>query len=177
MRTEVLPYTVALSHRRAAAPMIRLSQLREWAPLFLRLALGTVFMAHGWDKLTGPLGTPEGFNIEGWGWPYPVFWAWAVALVETFGGLMVIVGLFTRIAAVLIAMVMLFAILKVRLSLGFIDGFEFEFSLLMIAIALALAGPGRFSVDRGVLGRTAASWTGTRVEREAQETEAQESEA
>lgn len=132
----------------------------------MRLALGTVFMAHGWDKLTGPLGTPEGFNIEAWGWPYPVFWAWGVALVETFGGLMVIVGLFTRVAAILIALVMLFAILKVRLSLGFIDGFEFEFSLLMLAIALALAGPGRLSVDRDVLRRGPARRTPDRIESE-----------
>lgn len=145
---------------------LRLPYLREWAPLFLRLALGTVFMAHGWDKLTGPLGTPEGFNIQSWGWPYPVFWAWAVALVETFGGLMVIVGLFTRVAAILIGLVMLFAILKVRLSMGFVDGFEFEFSLLMIAIALALAGPGRLSVDDGVLGRAGSVSGGARSESE-----------
>lgn len=124
----------------------------EWAPLALRLALGAVFMAHGWSKLSGPLGTPEGFNIEAWGWPLPVFWAWLVAIVETFGGLCLVVGLFTRFAAVLVACVMIVAIWKVRLSRGFVGGFELEYTLLMGAIALALAGGGRLSVDREVLG-------------------------
>jgi putative oxidoreductase len=124
----------------------------EWGPIALRFALGTVFMAHGWGKITGPVGTPEGFNIEGWGWPAPLFWAWAVALVETFGGLCVVVGLLTRLSAFLIACVMAVAILQVRLQQGFVGGFEFEFTLLMVAIALVLAGPGRLSVDRDILG-------------------------
>ena len=126
--------------------------LPEWGTIPLRLALGLIFMAHGWAKLTGPLGTPEGFNVDSLGWPYPVFWAWVVALVETFGGLLVIVGLFTRVAAFLIACVMVVAILKVKLALRFVGGFEFDFALLMIAFALVITGAGRLSVDRDVLG-------------------------
>ncbi len=126
--------------------------LPDWGPLFLRLALGTVFIAHGWAKLGTPLGTPEGFNIESWNWPYPVFWAWVVALVEAFGGLLIVVGLLTRLAALLIGSVMAVAIIKIKAEQGFIDGFEFEFSLLMIAVALVFTGGGRLSVDRDVLG-------------------------
>jgi len=126
--------------------------LPDWGPIALRFALGTVFMAHGWAKISGPLGTSEGFNIERWGWAYPVLWAWLVALVEFFGGLLVIVGLFTRIAAALIGCVMVLAILKVKLNRGFMGGFEFEFALLMIALSLVLTGGGRLSVDRDVLG-------------------------
>lgn len=134
----------------------------EWGSVTLRLALGAVFMAHGWAKLTGPLGTPDGFNIEAWGWPLPLFWAWLVALVEAFGGLLVIVGLFTRTAAALIACVMVIAILKVRLTRGFVGGFEFEFTLLMAAVSLVLAGPGGFSVDRDILGWGARTESGER---------------
>ena len=126
-----------------------------WGPVALRLALGTVFMAHGGAKLADPLGSPEGLTIASWGWAYPVFWAWAVALVETFGGLLVIVGLFTRTAAALIAVVMIVAILKVRLERGLVGGFEFELALLAIAIALVLTDAGRFSVDWDVLDRGA----------------------
>ena len=126
--------------------------LPGWGPLFLRLALGTVFMAHGWAKLGTPLGTPEGFNIESWNWPYPVFWAWVVALVEAFGGLLMVVGFLTRLAALLIGSVMAVAIIKMKAEQGLIDGFEFEFSLLMIAVALVFTGGGRLSVDRDVLG-------------------------
>lgn len=126
--------------------------LPDWGPIFLRLALGTVFVAHGWAKLGTPLGTPEGFNIEGWNWPYPVFWAWVVALVETIGGLLIVVGFLTRLAALLIAAVMAVAIVKLKAEQGFIGGFEFEFSLMMIAVALFFTGGGRLSVDRDVLG-------------------------
>lgn len=126
---------------------------RSWSPIALRLGLGTVVMAYGWDHLNGPLGTPAGFNIESWGWPYPVFWAWAVALVEVFGGLLIIIGLFTRRAATLIACVLLVAILKVKTASSLVGGFELEFSLLMIAVALMLSGPGRLSVDVDVLGK------------------------
>ncbi|UCF21285.1 MAG: DoxX family protein [Gemmatimonadota bacterium] len=124
----------------------------EWAAIALRVALGAVFMTHGWDKLTGPLGTPLGFNIESWGWPYPVVWAWGVALIEFFGGLLIIVGLLTRFAAAFIAGVMGVAILKVKFASGFVGGFELDFALLMIAIALVFCGGGRVSVDRDVLG-------------------------
>lgn len=124
----------------------------RWAPVLLRLALGCVFMAHGWEKLTGPLGTAEGFNIESWGWSNPTAWAWAVALVETSGGLLIIVGLFTRIAAAALAVLMVVATLKVRLAEGFIGGFELEFTLLMVALALMVTGGGKLSVDRDVLG-------------------------
>ncbi len=131
--------------------------LPDWGPIAVRFALGTVFMAHGWGKLSGPLGTAEGFNIEAWGWPFSPFWAWLVALVETFGGLLLIVGLFTRVAAALISGVMVMAILKVRRARGFVGGFEFEFMLLMAALSLVLSGPGRLSIDRDVLGWGTAS--------------------
>jgi len=124
----------------------------EWGGFLLRLALGTVFIAHGWTKLNGPLGTPEGFNIEAWGWPYPVLWAWVVAVVETLGGLLILVGLFTRFAAALIACVMATAIINVKLPAGFVGGFEIDFVLLLIALSLVVGGAGRISVDRDVLG-------------------------
>lgn len=118
----------------------------------MRMALGSVFMAHGWDKLQGPLGTEAGFNIESWGWPYPVFWAWAVAIVEFFGGLFVVVGLLTRFAAVFIACVMAVVIQRIKVQQGLVGGFEFEFTLLMVAVVLVLTGGGKFSVDYEVLG-------------------------
>lgn len=124
----------------------------DWGALPIRLALGIIFASHGWEKLNGPLGTPEGFNIESWGWPYPVFWAWLVALVEFVGGIFVAVGLLTRVAAAFIGSVLVVALLKGRLASGLLGGFELEFSLLMMALALLLTGGGRISVDRDVLG-------------------------
>ncbi len=124
----------------------------DWGPLFLRLAAGAVFMAHGWQKMGGPLGTPEGFNIESWGWPHSAAWAFAVASVEFFGGLLVVCGLLTRLAALCVAGVMVMAIIKVKLDQGFVDGFEFEFTLLMVALCLVVTGGGRLSIDYEILG-------------------------
>ena len=89
---------------------------------------------------------------KAWGWPYPVLWAWVVAVVETLGGLLILVGLLTRFAAALIACVMATAIINVKLPVGFIGGFELDFVLLLIALSLVVGGAGRISVDRDVLG-------------------------
>lgn len=143
---------MAREAERGKVRLVLTRALPDWGPIFLRLALGTVFMAHGWAKLGTPLGAPDGFNIDDWNWPYPVFWAWVVALVETFGGLLIVVGLFTRVAALLIGTVMALAIIKIRGVQGFVGGFELEFSLLMVALALVFTGGGRLSIDRDVLG-------------------------
>jgi putative oxidoreductase len=125
---------------------------QEWGPIPLRLALGTIIMAHGWAGLNRPPGAPGNFDSEWWGWLYPTLWAWVVVLVQTFGGLLIVVGLLTRIAAVLVALVIAVAIFRTRLALGFVGGFEFHVALLSIAVSLIVTGAGRLSVDRDVLG-------------------------
>jgi uncharacterized membrane protein YphA (DoxX/SURF4 family) len=124
----------------------------DWGPVLLRLALGMILAAHGWEKLHGPLGTPEGFNIESWGWPYPLLWAYVVAIVEFFGGLLLVVGLFARFAATFVICVIVVAITKVTLTTGFIGGFELELALLAIAVSLVFTGAGALSIDRDILG-------------------------
>jgi putative oxidoreductase len=124
----------------------------------LRLVVGAVFIAHGAQKLFvfGMDGVIGGFTQMGV--PLPSVTGPLVALVEFFGGIALVVGLLTRLAALGLAINMLGAILLVRLGGGFFapKGFEFELTLLAGALALALAGAGDFSIDRAIAVRRGA---------------------
>jgi putative oxidoreductase len=72
------------------------------------------------------------------------------AMVETFGGLFVFIGLLTRVSSVLIAITMFVAMVLVHLPNGFFlqdRGIEFTLVLFSMATALALTGPGALSAD------------------------------
>lgn len=117
---------------------------KKYATLVLRIALGIVFIAHGWGKVTGIEGTAAFFGDVGI--PLSSFFAYVVAAVEFGGGILVLLGLFTRVAAALIGIVMIVAIFTVKLSDGFLGGYELDFTLLCVAIALMLLGNGPVSL-------------------------------
>ncbi|MFO7768032.1 MAG: DoxX family protein [bacterium] len=123
----------------------------EKSMLLLRLGIGVVFIVHGAQKLFGLFG---GGGISGTsdffsqiGIPLPGLMAAVVAIVEFFGGLLLLLGFMTQIAALLISVVMIVAILKVKLGGGFIGGWEFDWMLLTAALTLALHGPGEASLE------------------------------
>ncbi len=131
-----------------------LSRYSEWSALFLRIAVGVIFIAHGRQKLFGGL-TGFGQYLESLGVPLPHVFAIIVALVEFLGGIALLLGLFTRWAALLLAINMLVAILRVHLPYGLTGtgGFEFPLALLAAALSLAVTGPQRLSIERSVLKR------------------------
>jgi len=121
----------------------------HWSPLFLRLAVGAVFFAHGAQKLFGMFG---GSGLNGFagtmgrmGLKPALAWAILVALVEFLGGIALVFGFLTRLWALLLGIVMVVAILGVHLSGGF---FSFEFPLVLLAgcLSLLLSGGGRAAV-------------------------------
>ena len=129
----------------------------DYAPTLLRLMLAVVFIAHGYQKLfvMGISGVTAMF--QSFGIPLPSLSAWIVALVEFFGGILLLIGFLTRYAATLIAIVMLVAILAVKLPIGLIGngmcGAELDLGLLAGAIALMLLGPGKLSLEKAWLKR------------------------
>lgn len=124
--------------------------------LLARVALGGTFVAHGVQKvaLQGVPATQEGFAAMGA--PVPDVTGPLVAGIEIVAGVLVVLGLGTRVAALLLAATSVGAIVLVHGSSGFFaadGGWEFVGVLAALGVALALTGPGRLSVDALVVGR------------------------
>lgn len=126
---------------------------RTWTTLPLRLALGIIFIAHGAQKVFGVWGgkglsafasgqAPMGLR-PAW------FWLGAAAVAELVGGILVLLGLLTRLGGLLIAIVMLVAMFGVHWGTFFLNdkGIEYTVALLGMALALVISGGGRASVD------------------------------
>ncbi len=131
-----------------------------WFTLPIRLALAAVMIAHGSQKVLGTFGGPGFTNFVAGNTPFSFmrptwFWLGAAAFSEFVGGILVLLGLLTRVGAFFIACVMLTAIIGVHLPGGFFGankGYEYPMSLLAMAIALLIAGGGQASVDRALTG-------------------------
>lgn len=114
--------------------------------LVLRLALGLIFIVHGWPKIRN-LSMTAG-HFESMGFRPGNLWGTVVALVEFFGGLAVFFGLYTAIGAFGIACVMFIALLwKMQRGQGLVGGYELDLILLAAAIALTFLGSGIWSLD------------------------------
>ncbi len=115
---------------------------RNYALFVLRLFVGIVFLTHGALKLFGGLDIFAGY-LARHGVPMAGLMAPAVAGIEFFGGLGILLGTGTRMAALLLTGVMVVAMLTVTLTVGFAGGYDFNLALMGGLLCLLLAGPGK----------------------------------
>jgi putative oxidoreductase len=137
----------------------------DWVVGIARIVLGIIFFAHGAQKLLGWFGGPglaSSMRTFTEHLRLPSTLAFLVIAGEFFGGMGLIVGLFSRIAALVIALTMVGAIATVHFRFGLFlnwfgtqPGHGIEFHLLAIALALVVVvkGAGAFSLDRLVHGQ------------------------
>jgi len=124
-----------------------------WATIPIRLALGAVMIGHGAQKVLGSFGGPgfEKFvsNPTPFGFMKPTWlWLGAAALSELVGGVLIVLGLLTRVGAFSVACVMLTAVVGVHWGKFFSpQGMEYPLSLLGMALGLLISGGGMASVD------------------------------
>lgn len=128
----------------------------SWAPLPLRLLMAAVFIAHGAGKVFGTFGGPglKAFTMADTPFPFmKPAWLWlgAAAFSELLGGVLLLLGLLTRVGAFLIFCTMLTAVIGVHWP-GFFapKGIEYPLTLLAICVALMITGGGAASIDKNL---------------------------
>jgi putative oxidoreductase len=134
----------------------------DWVMTIMRVVLGIVFFAHGAQKMLGWYGGygfsgTMGFFTKTLGIPTPL--AFLAICAEFFGGLGLILGLLSRIAALGIGVNMLVAIAMFHRHFGFFanwfgnqkgEGYEFHLLVLAIVLAIIVRGAGALSLDRAI---------------------------
>lgn len=120
-----------------------MNALTPYAALFMRLAVGGVFLAHGITKFQNGIGATAGM-LANIGFPFSTMFAVILMTVETVGAICVLLGILTRAWAAAMAVVMIVAILAVKLPRG--GNFELEALLLAGAVTLVALGDGPLSI-------------------------------
>jgi putative oxidoreductase len=128
-----------------------LNSLQPLSFLLLRLALGIIFFVYGYPKLTHANGTMQTMFVQH---GLPAQLVYVSGVLETFGGLLLILGLFARGAALLLAIEMCVATLKVHMMHGVMGLHDYQFPLVLAVACFTLAtvGAGSVSVDSLLLG-------------------------
>ncbi|WKA58534.1 DoxX family protein [Planococcus shenhongbingii] len=122
--------------------------------LIIRVVIGLLFAAHGAQKLFGWFGGHGLAGTAGWmeslGLKPGKTMALTAGLSELIGGLLLVIGFLTPLAALLIAGTMVMAIVKVHLPNGLwstANGYEYNLVILAVVIGLALTGAGQYALD------------------------------
>jgi len=126
--------------------MKSLNALQPLGLLVLRASLGIIFFSHGYPKLAHSGAGMQGFFVQH---GLPGYFVYVAGVLEVFGGILLVLGLFTRGAALLLALEMGVAIWKVHSAGGIyvVHDYEFPLALLAGSLALATVGAGLVSLD------------------------------
>ena len=139
-------------------------QVLDLVPLLVRIALAVVFIYHGYGKVFQ--GGHEGIAqlMASKGAPLPEVLGWLAGLTEFGGGILIGVGLLSRVWALGLVVVMIVAVATVHAPNGFDlrnQGYEYNFTLGLCALAILIGGPGAFSLDRLIRSRKSKPPTAT----------------
>jgi len=142
----------AISRERLYLPAVAdlYASLAPLADPLVRIALGLILIPHGFGKVFGADAVPASRNFVMFGWAYPLAWAYFIGVLEFFGGILLAVGLFTRVIAAAFfieMMVISFAVLYPNWSWGH-RGMEYALFMGIVAFAIFIRGGGRYSLDR-----------------------------
>lgn len=133
-----------------------MSNIREAALLIARILLGVILFAHGWDKfqitgLEGISGYFESIGVPAAGVAAPV-----VGAIEIIGGILLILGLFTRITGIVVALLMLGAAVFAHIEYGIFvadGGWELVGAIGAGFLTFAAVGAGKWSIDHLIAAR------------------------
>jgi putative oxidoreductase len=152
-----------VERNRLAAPWLS-RVYREWlsriddklaplAPTLVRISLGVIIFPHGFAKLFLDDAVPTARNFVAFGWAYPLAWSYFIGVTETLAGILLVIGLFTRVAAMglfIEMMVISFAVLYPSWSWGR-RGMEYALFMGLIALSIFMQGGGRYAADNLLL--------------------------
>lgn len=122
---------------------------QDLAATMVRVFLGMAFLIHGSTKFQNGIENTVGF-FESLG--LPGFFAYAVAFIELIGGIAMIAGFGTRIVGFLFSLILIGAIVKVKISAGFLGngqmaGYELDLALLVLSIYLVITNRSAYAVE------------------------------
>lgn len=110
--------------------------------LFLvRLGIAIIMIYAGFGKLSNVAGTSGFFGSIG----LSVFWVYVVGIIELVGGVAMLLGVFTRVAGILFAIIMVVAIILVKSNMGF-QAAQIDVMLFFASLGVAFTGPGTWSL-------------------------------
>jgi len=120
-----------------------------WGLLVLRLVVGIIFIVHGWPKMTNARALAQAFGQPSAGM---IAFLTAQGIVETVGGVAMILGLWVQVVAIIFGVIMLGAIglkttmMKTGFTAQQATGWEFDLALLAASVVQLLAGAGTLSL-------------------------------
>jgi len=116
--------------------------------LVLRIGIGIIFLAHGTQKVFGGMEDFAGM-LKGLGFVPVLFWANLAGYTELIGAVLLVLGVFPRISAGMLFILIVVAAFKVHLAKGFFlsnGGFEYTFVIACACLAIILSGAGKIAL-------------------------------
>jgi putative oxidoreductase len=125
---------------------------QAWGRTLLRITLGIIFVMHGYLAfLDGAHATARFITKMGWPQEFSATLAWYLIVAHVVGGVLLVLGYWTRLAAFAQLPILLSAVLMLHWRQGF-SGLQFPVLVLVATVAIVLLGPGTLALDRTTAG-------------------------